>query len=203
MRAERERRGLSLDEVAAQARIPRRYLEALENDDASAFPRGPFLSSYTGQYRRLLGLGDAPAPRVAPYTPEPTITSTSPRVSARRFTRISMIAGLVVVAAWLAFAIGREVDDTADEATVGVPPDLTLLVTVVEPVRATVVSDGRPVFKGSLTPGPQHPFAAHDRLEVQLATLDQVTLIYRGERLKPLGEQGEPRRLVFIDDEGR
>lgn len=203
LREARERQGLTLDQVAAQARIPRRYLEALENDDASAFPKGPFLNSYLGQYRRLMGVGDAPLPRAAPHTPEPTVTSTAPGFASRRMRWGIVIGALAFVALWLVVAVGRELGGGPDDGAIGEEPDLKLLVSVVEPVKATVVADGRPVFKGALSPGPQHPFGAHDRLEISLATLDQVTLMYKGTRLKPLGEQGSPRRLVFIDDEAR
>jgi hypothetical protein len=210
LREARERQGLTLDQVAAQARIPRRYLEALENDDTSAFPKGPFLSSYLGQYRRLMGVGEAPAPRVAPHTPEPTVTNTSMGFGSRRMRWGIAIGALGFVALWLLVAVGRELSGGSGDTPLGEPANLTLLVSVVEPVKATVVADGRPVFKGALSPGPQHPFEAHDRLEISLATLDQVTLIYRdsplkplGTRLKPLGEQGSPRRLVFIDDGAR
>jgi transcriptional regulator with XRE-family HTH domain len=203
LREARERQGLTLEQVAAQARIQRRYLEALENDDASAFPKGPFLNSYLGQYRKLLGVGDAPTPRVLPYTPEPTFTSTSPRIGGMRLPRALALSCAVGLVLGLGIAVYRESRPDKPAREVGVDPDLKLSITVVEPVRAAVVADGRPGFSGALAAGTQHPFAAHDRLEVRLGSLDQVTLVYGGVRLKPLGAQGQPRTLVFIDDEGR
>lgn len=59
LRRERERRGLSLDDVAERARIPRRYLVALEEDDHDLLPQGPFRRGYRRQYQAWLGISDA------------------------------------------------------------------------------------------------------------------------------------------------
>jgi transcriptional regulator with XRE-family HTH domain len=58
LRDERERRGLSLDDVAERARIPRRYLVALEEDDHDLLPQGPFRRGYRRQYQAWLGLAE-------------------------------------------------------------------------------------------------------------------------------------------------
>jgi transcriptional regulator with XRE-family HTH domain len=52
-----------------------------------------------------------------------------------------------------------------------------------------------------LPAGKQVRFAAHDRLSIELDSLEGVTLVYNGRTLKPLGAQSRARRLVFIDRE--
>ncbi len=202
LRRAREARGLSVGDASRALKIPERYLDALERDDASVFPRGPFLSAYRGQYQRWLDM-EAPRPAVRPHTPEPTITSTAPSVRRGRDARRLVVAALAVTAVALLVVVARGLRRDVEETTLDVPPDLTLSVGVVEQVRARVVADGREVFRGALSPGTQHPFAAHDRLELDIGTLDQVTIFYRGQRLEPLGTLGRPRTLVFIDDAGR
>ncbi len=56
LREERERRGLSIDEVSRRSRIPRQYLDAIETGDREGLPRGPFFDSYQRQYLAFLGL---------------------------------------------------------------------------------------------------------------------------------------------------
>jgi transcriptional regulator with XRE-family HTH domain len=56
LREEREKRGLSIDELAAQTRINPQYFLAIENDDLSGLPGGFFYRSFVRQYARLLDL---------------------------------------------------------------------------------------------------------------------------------------------------
>ena len=199
LRDARARMGVSLAEASKRTRIPERYFAALEKGDHSVFPAGPFLSGYTRQYRAWLGLGEAPA--LAAEVPETTLTMTSTTAAVIRRqgrARLAALAAMVVVAGGLGIGVWRQ-SRAPEIPEVGVPADQTVLVHVVEPVKARVVADGRVVFAGNLTPGPQHPFEAHDRLELDLATLDAVGIVYNGRSLKPLGAQSRSRRLVFID----
>jgi cytoskeleton protein RodZ len=56
LRAERERRGLTIEELARQTRISVRFFEAIERDDLSSLPGGFFYRSFVRQYARMLGL---------------------------------------------------------------------------------------------------------------------------------------------------
>lgn len=72
LRALREARGLALHEVASLARIPERYLRALEEGDLETLPAGPFHRGYHRQYRAFLGLSELEEPTgpVAPVAAE-------------------------------------------------------------------------------------------------------------------------------------
>ncbi|MFZ5481214.1 MAG: RodZ domain-containing protein [Myxococcota bacterium] len=202
LRDARAKAGLSLEEAARRTKIPARYLDALEKGDTSVFPAGPFLSGYTKQYRSFLGLGEpvAPPPSARPAAPEKTETTSTTGAIFRASRWRKGAFGLGVFAALvLVWRVGAEAMKRGDGG-VGEAPDQTVLVNVVEPVRATVVADGRIVHEGVLQPGPQRRFEAHDRLEVDLASLGSVTIVYNGRTLKPLGAQSRPRRLVFVDD---
>ncbi|HEX8986249.1 MAG TPA: helix-turn-helix domain-containing protein [Bryobacteraceae bacterium] len=52
--AVRERKGISLDQIARSTKISFRYLEAIENADFEQLPGGVFSSSYIRQYARAI-----------------------------------------------------------------------------------------------------------------------------------------------------
>lgn len=86
LRVERERRGLTLDQVADRARIPRHYLAALETGDLQDLPKGPFLQSYRRQYLAFLGLPPGaeiqiPVPSTAAPRPVPAAARPVPVAS--------------------------------------------------------------------------------------------------------------------------
>lgn len=59
LKAEREKRGWTIADVAAQTRIQVQYFEAIERDDTGALPGGFFYRSFVRQYARLLEIPDS------------------------------------------------------------------------------------------------------------------------------------------------
>lgn len=211
LREAREARGWTIADVSERTRINARYLDALERDDASAFPNGPFLQGFSKKYRTLLELPDRAPGVAAPRAPEPPpqddepapVTVTSPvrpsRATRRQVMRTAVVGGLVsLVLILLVKAFG---DAAAPSVTaVGEPMDLSVHVDVEEPVRVRAFVDGQRVFAEAVKPGRGQVFNGRDRLGVELETLDGVELEFQGKPLKPLGHQSRPRRLIFIDD---
>jgi len=71
LRALRERRGLSLVDLADTTRIRRTYLQGIEEGDRSALPSRPFAIGYVRAYAQALGVdGDAAAARFKREVPE-------------------------------------------------------------------------------------------------------------------------------------
>ncbi len=123
----------------------------------------------------------------------------APPAPPRRTGRAMAIGAAALAGILLAVRLGEFLWG-GDEVALGVPPDQVLRVTPVEPVHATVKLDDKDAFDGMLHAGKERTFAAHDRIEINLGSLDGVTFSYNNRPLKPLGAQGLPRRLVFIDD---
>lgn len=65
LRRRRESLGLSREDVVERARIPLRYLVALEDGPDAELQKGPFLASYRRQYENFLRLDDLEAARPA------------------------------------------------------------------------------------------------------------------------------------------
>lgn len=71
LRAIREHKGQTLDELARSTRIRRAYLLAIEEGDRSSLPARPFAIGYVRSYAQALGIdGDAAAARFKRETPE-------------------------------------------------------------------------------------------------------------------------------------
>jgi len=60
LRSTREARGLSIDYIADETNIAKRYLTALENEDFSVFPGEPYIIGFLRNYAEYLGLESAP-----------------------------------------------------------------------------------------------------------------------------------------------
>jgi len=58
LRRARDKRGLTLDDVAARTKINLKHLEAIESGDRSAIPGGFFYKSFARQYAAALSAGD-------------------------------------------------------------------------------------------------------------------------------------------------
>lgn len=126
----------------------------------------------------------------------PSVPSRSTRT---RVLRMAAAGALACIAVALAVNIAHKALPEA-EPTVGEEPDQKVTLAVVEPVRARVEADGKSLLDGSLLPGPARTFGAHDRLTVEVETLEGLTISYNGRTLTPLGARSHARRLVFVDD---
>ncbi|HZB70360.1 MAG TPA: helix-turn-helix domain-containing protein, partial [Sphingomicrobium sp.] len=56
LRIAREAKGLTLEDVAAQTRIPRRHLESLENSDWERLPAPTYTTGFAKSYASAVGL---------------------------------------------------------------------------------------------------------------------------------------------------
>ena len=209
LRAAREAKGWTLEEVSARTKINQRYLEALEKDDLTVFPSGPFLVGFTKKYRLLLDLPDAAGPgvRVATEADDDdgpaVLTVTSPAhpssATRKRAYQTAAIGGAVALVLLVLIKI-LGVAAPPGLVAVGEPNDLSVEVDVEEPVRLRVYVDGGLRFAEALKPGRGATFSGRDKVSVEVETLNGLELQFQGKPLKPLGYQSRSRRLVFIDD---
>ena len=59
LKTAREARGLSIEYVADETNIARRYIAAMENEDFSVFPGEPYIIGFLRNYAEYLGLESA------------------------------------------------------------------------------------------------------------------------------------------------
>lgn len=140
LRAAREARGLTVDEVAGRLRLRPALVEALERDDLAALGVGPYGRGQLRNYARLMGIDEAV---VVPAAPPPAARAgvASGRAGLRRPSLVRrprsrwplrLVTGIVLgFMALLAILWGYggsgEPDSSPTEAPAGVSSDTTAL----------------------------------------------------------------------------
>ena len=76
LRLEREKRGISIDEVAAQLKLSARQIKALENEQFDTLPGSIFIRGFVRNYARLLQID--PEPLLSQITPTPQTSNLRP-----------------------------------------------------------------------------------------------------------------------------
>ena len=122
LRRAREHRGLTLERIANETKIPQRHLEAIEHDNLTVIPAGFYQRAEIRAYARAVGLDQGLAlarlesaskpvePREERREIEPTGTPISQR------TKALMVLGFVIVAAAV---LGRLMSEPAPTLTDG------------------------------------------------------------------------------------
>ncbi len=225
LRQARKRRGLTLDDVSHQARIPRRYVVALERGDIDVLPHGRFRSGYHRQYRSFLGLPpvaeDQTASRPAdPEAPQELTgtTGTIPRsdeipvlrlvASGFAFTLLVVLllrVGAVVLESPPAFLTDGAADSEASDqvgiaAAEGIAKAQTIGLRAIEDVRVSVLTTEGVIREGILPGGESVSVESDGPITLDIADLTRVRVRYNGSRLEPLHNLSKGRRLVFVPE---
>lgn len=129
LRAAREEKGLSLEDVAAQTRIPRRHLESLEIGDWERLPAPTYTTGFAKSYASVVGLdraeiyeqlrGEMGGVRPIAATSEVFEPADPARTMPKWlvFGAIAAVLVLVLVMSWLNERSFRGTDETAADAT--------------------------------------------------------------------------------------
>ncbi len=216
LRREREKRGLTLDDVAEGARIPRRYLVAMEEDDTATLPPGPFLRSYRNQYLGWLGidpvafeagvpLSARPHGDLAPddLEPDPDPTATIPRSDDLPVGRLVFLAFLLTLSVVLGLRVSSRFADRDAEivsAPVSAAVPQSVRVRAIEDTRVQVETDNSTHHNGTLSAGGTVDVESALPIVVEVEDLTRVVIHHNGDRIEPLHNLSAPRRLVFVPD---
>ena len=158
----RERRGLTLQQIAKETKLPQRHLEALEQDNLVLLP-GFYQRAEIRTYAQAVGLDPSVlrAQLDSALKPPDTggVTSEIPKTSPPQLPRTyATIALVVIVVAALGYAISRRASTPGpvmpqpeqSEAVVPVPlPSQSTSPVSLEPARADVPSYGADAVKAS------------------------------------------------------
>jgi len=222
LRHERERRGWTLDDVVSRTRIPRRYLEALEDGNHDVLPPGPFLRGFLRQYLEFLGQDpDAPdgnetdetietddppdtVDLIDPALGEPTAEVYTPadEVPLLRLVIAGFVITLAIVLALQVTARLHTPTQTGSPvavAPIGAPQRVRI--SAIEDVKITATVDGEQVFDGTLKGRDSLDLEGKERVALDVDDLERVQISYNKEQIEPLHNLSRGRRLVFIRDQ--
>lgn len=217
LRHAREERGLDLERAAAETRIDRSHLEALEHDaPLDQLHAGLYARIFLREYARYLGLD--PRPLVGTYRaehPEPDrpLIGGPPPVERRPSRWVAPLLVLVSVGVLVALAVAGalrrspdvpvppravspapptsapvQVDEEAEATT---PPGRLVLRVVDAPAWIQVARDGEVLLEGTQPPGFSRGFRIGRGLDLVLGNAGAVRLWAGGRRLGPTGGVGE------------
>jgi len=124
LRAAREEKGLSLEDIAAQTRIPRRHLEAIEGADWDRLPAPTYTIGFARSYASVVGLdradiADQLRGEMGGSRATPTAEVFEPADPARTMPKglvigaILVVIVLVLVMSWLSRRSLEQPDETA------------------------------------------------------------------------------------------
>lgn len=180
LRAAREQKGLSLEDVAAQTRIPQRHLESLEVGNWNALPAPTYTTGFAKSYATAVGLdrteigeqlraemgGARPlAPQAEVFEPaDPARTMPKGLV----FGAVGAVILLIVLMTWLNERSLSEPEETNAAAVAeaaaqppapapqpAAPPVAqgAVVLTALAPAWIQVTDQGTSLFQGELAPG--------------------------------------------------
>ena len=181
LRAAREERGLSLEDIAAQTRIPQRHLESIENGEWDNLPAPTYTTGFAKSYASAVGLdrtdiGDQlreemGGQRFASNQAE-VLEPADPARTMPKWLVISAIAAvilLVVVMSWLSRrSLSQDENQQVASAPASqpvsrpAPQQVTpapataqgpVVLTAIAPAWIQVTDQGKNLFEGELQPG--------------------------------------------------
>jgi len=123
LRAAREAKGVSLEDIAAQTRIPRRHLESLEQSDWANLPAPTYTIGFAKSYASAVGLdrseiGDQLRAELGGQRPESVAAAevfepADPKRTMPRWLVLSAIAAIVLVVAAMSWLSNRSLEPDA------------------------------------------------------------------------------------------
>lgn len=206
LRRARELRGLSLERIASETKIPRRHLEALERDNLSAIPSGFYGRAELRTYAQVVGLDQRLALaelESAMASPE-TIPS---RESSRRQEATSplpyiavAVAAIAVIAALFGRASVEPTLDIAPQVESLNPAEPAASLPVSSPVPATAIVDSAPASSASTIESGSGPAQAVAPVPANAATELVVTTQPEGARVtvNGIGWGTSPARIRYL-----
>ena len=181
LRAAREERGLSLEDIAAQTRIPQRHLESIENAEWDKLPAPTYTVGFAKNYASAVGLdrseiGDQlreemGGQRFASSQSE-VIEAADPARTMPKWLVIGAVAAVILIIVLMSWLNKRSLEEPAapaqnevaaaapapkpaqqQPATPAASAQGPVVLTAVAPAWIQVTDQGKTLFEGMLNPG--------------------------------------------------
>src|SRR5437868_1298148 len=188
LRAAREKQGLSLEDVAAQTRIPQRHLASIETAEWDSLPAPTYTIGFAKNYAAIVGLDRAEigdqlreemgGQRFATASAD-VFEPADPRRTMPRSLVIGAVVAAVLLIGLMSFLNRRSLDQnepapaqtensaaptssapTAPAPAAPVKPSGPVVLTATAPAWIQVTDQGKTLFEGQLQPGQSYSVPA-------------------------------------------
>jgi cytoskeleton protein RodZ len=158
LRAAREKKKLSLEDLAAQTRIPQRHLESIENSDWDALPAPTYTTGFAKSYAGIVGLdrmeiGDQLRAEMGGqrFTANPSepFEPADPRRTMPKWLVIGTVVGVIVIIALMSWLNQRSLEQPDETANVAAPVDQAPVPAAPQPAAPQA---GQPVVLTAISP---------------------------------------------------
>jgi cytoskeletal protein RodZ len=225
LRAAREEKGFSLEDVAAETRIPLRHLESLEAGDWERLPAPTYTIGFAKSYASAIGLdrseiGDQLRDEMGGVrTTTSTIETFEPADPARTMPKwlvLGAIAAIVLVVIFFTWMQNRELAETevpqVPAAEQAAPPPAAapqqtpqqvaqgpVVLTATAPAWIRVTDQGRTLYEGVLQPGQRYEVPATATAPMLRAGAPEALRIMVGTAVAPpVGPAGQVKSNVSL-----
>jgi cytoskeletal protein RodZ len=184
LRSAREEKGLSLEDIAAQTRIPRRHLESIESADWDHLPAPTYTVGFAKSYAGAVGLdrteiGDQLREEMGGQRPVAAAAEVFEPVDPARtmpkwlvFAAIGAVILLVLLMSWLNERALDQPEETNNVAAAGQAPAAArptapapapasargpVVLAAIAPAWVRVTDQGKTLFEATMQPGQTYP----------------------------------------------
>ena len=226
LRAAREEKKLSLEDVAAQTRIPQRHLESLENSDWDKLPAPTYTTGFAKSYATAVGLdrteiGEAlreemGGQRAVVHQAAEVFEPADPARTMPKwlvFGAIAAVIAVVILMSWLNERSLDQPEEPENEAVAEAAPapqapapapapaaaQGPVVLTATAPAWIRVTDQGRPLFEGVLQPGQSYTVPATATAPLLRAGAPEALRINVGNAVAPpVGPAGQVTSNVSL-----
>ena len=225
LRAAREDKGFSLEDIAAETRIPLRHLESLESSDWSKLPAPTYSIGFAKSYASAVGLdrseiGDQLRDEMGGVRSHSSTVETfepaDPARSMPKWLVLAAIGAIVLVVIFFTWMQNRELAEPEPaEPTVAeqaAPPPAAapqqapqaaaqgpVVLTAVAPAWIRITDQGRTLYEGVLQPGQRYEVPATATAPLLRAGAPEALRIAVGTAVAPpVGPAGQVRSNVSL-----
>lgn len=228
LRAARDARGLSLDEVAARTRVPLRHLQAIEGSDYGQLPSPTYAVGFAKAFARAVGADEVAVAgrvreevaRLGRRTPDytPYEVADPSRVPSRGVAVLGIgaaLAVLILAVLWFGTGVFRSGPAATEASAVPAGPVTTAPVPAARPATPTggqvtlaatdevwlrvYDADGRTLYTGNMKPGERFDVPAGARdPRISVGRPDKLQVTLNGSAVPPLGSGARPIKGVKV-----
>ena len=228
LRAAREEKGLSLEDVAAQTRIPQRHLESLEVADWDKLPAPTYTTGFAKSYATAVGLdrteigeqlrAEMGGQRAVTHQAE-VFEPADPARTMPKWLVFGAIGAVIVLVLLMGWLNERSLEQPAEESSPAVaeaapPPQATapvaapatpaaaqgpVVLTATGPAWIQVTDQGKTLFSGELAPGQSYTVPATATAPLLKAGKPEAVRVNVGNSVAPpVGPAGKVASNVSL-----